>query len=137
MNITKQDKKNEAIKRMQKLKYYSDAIELFRDNDIILFSEPPLGGLFNATDEDLIRIKEFEDKYNTLVYAGIRTFTNTGQMDSYLYVSDHKEEWDIERRDLLLDESVAYVFNHDMPDCSEIGSIGIKREISGGLQRTW
>lgn len=27
--------------------------------------------------------------------------------------------------------------NRDMPDCSEFGSIGIRRTIAAGLARTW
>lgn len=36
-----------------------------------------------------------------------------------------------------ISEPMAYVYNHDMPDCSEFGCIGTRRSIAAGLLRTW
>lgn len=58
-------------------------------------------------------------------------------MDAFLYISDHAEEWDAEREDLKNGETIAYVYNHDAPDCSELGYIGIEGTIAAGLRRTW
>ena len=38
-------------------------------------------------------------------------------MDAYLYVSDHAEEWGLDWDGLKGMGPLAYVYNHDMPDC--------------------
>lgn len=65
------------------------------------------------------------------------SYTTIGKMDSYLYVSDHREEWGDDRVGLENGEALCYVYNHDMPDCSEIGYIGIAKTNAAGLNRTW
>ena len=87
--------------------------------------------------EILERVREFECKYNALVFVVIRSFTADDTMDSYLFVSDYPEEWPDDRRLLGEGETTAYVYNHDAPYWSEIGSIGIMQTIAAGLCRTW
>ena len=84
-----------------------------------------------------MHVKAFELSYNVLVFAVIRTFTSNSMMDSYLFVSDYPEEWAEDRRLLSKGEATAYVYNYDMPYCSEVGSIGFKRFSGSGLCRTW
>lgn len=137
MNISREDKKTEAIVRMKALGLFSDTVAQFEKQDLVSMSEPPLGAFFWLEDEDLERAKKFEEDYNALVYVVIRSYTTIGKMDAFLYVSDHAEEWDAEREDLKNGETIAYVFNHDMPDCSELGYIGIEGTVAAGLRRTW
>lgn len=88
-------------------------------------------------ERDLARIKVLEDKYNALVNLVIRSYTTIGKMDSFLYVSDHPDEWPSDRENLKDGEAIAYVYNHDASDCSELGYIGIARTVVAGLRRTW
>ena len=100
-------------------------------------SEPPVGAFFWVEDEELEEMRRWEQEHNALVYVIVRSYTTLGQMDSYLYVSDHENEWEDDRDLLRHGEALAYVLNRDMPDCSEFGYIGIKRTIAGGLARIW
>ena len=82
-------------------------------------------------------VREFEKDYNALVFTAIRSFTNIGKLDSFLFVSDYPEEWDRDRTLLKEGEVIAYVYNHDAPECSEMGAIGIAQTPAAGLRRTW
>lgn len=137
MNISREDKKAKVVARMKALGLFSDTVTQFEKQDLVSMSEPPLGAFFWLEGEDLGRVKKFEKEYNALVYVVIRSYTTIGKMDAFLYVSDHAEEWDAEREDLKNGETIAYVFNHDMPDCSELGYIGIAGTAAAGLRRTW
>lgn len=137
MNISIEEKKAEAIERMKALGIFPQTIKQFEQDGYISISEPPVGAFFWAEGEDLQRIHDFEASYNALVYLVIRSYTTIGKMDSYLYVSDHRDEWEDDRARLREGETFCYVYNHDMPDCSELGSIGIERTCAAGLRRTW
>lgn len=136
MNVSLEEKKIEAVKRLKMMKLHPNVAKDFERKGLINFSEPPFGGLFWAKDDDLERIKEFEEKYNALVYTGIRSHTSIGDMDSYLFVSDYQDEWEMDRDGIKEGEVLAYVYNRTDPDCSEIGYIGIRSLVSGGLMRT-
>jgi len=43
---------------------------------------------------------KFEEKYDSVVYMVVRTFSNIGKMDSYLYVSDYREEWEYDNENI-------------------------------------
>lgn len=134
MNITREIKKEEAIKRMKALDIIDDAMNQFKNEDIIMVSEPPFGALYWLDDEEKEMVEEFEEEYDALVYMVVRSFTNFGKMDSLLYVSDYEEEWEMDNADINDGYVMSYVINHDMPDCSEFGSIAI-RSVCGGLLR--
>ena len=85
----------------------------------------------------MARVHEFEERNNALVYHVIHSFTTIGEMESFLYVSDYPEEWERDRADIKDGQQLVYVFNKDMPDCSEFGSIGVSRTAAAGLRRTW
>ena len=137
MNISREEKKIEAIARMKKLGVFSETIKQFEQEDLVSISEPPVGAFFWVENEELEEMRRFEQRHKALVYVIIRSYTTIGKMDSYLYVSDYKDEWQRDRDALNSNEAFAYVINRDMPDCSEFGSIGIRRTIAGGLARTW
>ena len=132
--ITREMKKEEAIKRMKALGIINDAIEQFKNDDIVMVTEPPLGGLYWLTNEEKEMVREFEEEHDVLVYMVVRAFTQFGKMDSLLYVSDWQEEWKYENEDLKDGYAMSYTINHDMPDCSEFGSIAVK-PMFGGLIR--
>lgn len=127
-------KKTEAIYRMKCMGIINDAIKQFDKEDIVMVSEPPLGGLYWLNDKEKEMVHQFEAEHDALVYLVVRSFTNIGTMDNLFYVSNHLEEWEMDRRDLAENFAFVYVVNHDMPECSEFGSIAWKG-IGGGILR--
>ena len=136
MKISREIKKEEAIKRMKTMNIYSDAIKQFKNADIVMVSEPPLGGLFWLNDEEKEMVSKFEQENNALVYLVVRSFTNLGIMDNIFYVSDYQDEWEMDNADLNENYACVYVINHDMPDCSEFGTIAWK-SVGGGVLRAF
>ena len=136
MKVSREAKKQEAIKRMKALDIIDNAIDEFENDDIVMVSEPPLGGLYWLNDEEKEMVRKFEEENNALVYMVVRAFTNFGKMDSLLFVSDYKEEWEMDNEDLKDGYVLSYTVNHDMPDCSEMGSIVVK-SMFGGLVRVF
>lgn len=138
MSVSIEEKKAEAIDRMKKIGIFGPTIKQFRESGLVSISEPPFGAFYWAEGEDLKRIKEFEEQHNALVYVVIRSYTEFGQLDAFLYVSDYKdEEWEMDREDLKENQQCAWVYNHDAPWCSEFGSIGFEKTAAAGLRRTW
>ena len=134
MNVLREDKKVEAINRMRCMGIFHDAIKQFERKSIVMVSEPPLGGLYWLNDEEKKMVHDFEKEYNALVYLVIRSFTNIGKMDNIFYVSDHQDEWEMDRDDIAENLACVYVVNHDMPDCSEFGTVAW-RGAGGGILR--
>ena len=139
MKVSFEEKKAEAIERMKMLGIYIPTIIQFDKENLVSVSEPPLGAFFWADDEDMKLIRNFEEKADALVYMVVRSYyKDFGRMDSYMFVSDYREEeWDIDRADLKNGQTLAYVYNADEPFFSEFGTIGIELTIAGGLRRTW
>lgn len=137
MTVSREEKKTEAIVRMKKWGVYPPIVKQFKDKDLISESAPPLGACYWLSDEQMERIRAFEKQHNALVYHTIRSFTNIGELENYLYVSDYPEEWEQDREDIEYGQQLVYVLNHTMPDCSEFGSIGIEQTPAAGLRRTW
>ena len=134
MNITKEEKKKEAIKRMKELDIIPDAIKQFTNSNTLMVSEPPFGGLYWLDKEQKEMVRKFEEEYNALVYMVVRSHTQFGMTDSLLYISDYKEEWEMDRIDLKNNFVMTYSINHDNPIFSEFGSIIVK-QTCGGLIR--
>ena len=137
MNISIEEKKKEAIKRLKKLRVYEEVIEQFEKEGLINMSEPPFGACYWPTDNELTMIREFEQEHNAVVYHVIRSFMEFGTCDCYLFVSDYEEEWEQEVEYTKRGSAFVYVYNHDEPAFSEFGSVGIKLTPAGGLARTW
>ena len=137
MNISIEKKKVEAVTRMKELNIFEETIRQFDKLNKISLSTPPFGAFFWIEGEDLERVREIEQKNNILVFVAIRSYTSIGMMDSFLFVSDYMEEWEDDHKLLKEGEALAYVYNHDMPDCSEFGYVGIAPTIAAGLRRTW
>ena len=81
--------------------------------------------------------RKFEEKYNAVVYHVIHSFTNIGELESYLFVSDRPDEWETDRKDLKSGQPLAWVYNYDEPDWPELGYIGVSLTTAAGLRRTW
>lgn len=129
----KTKQKTEAIKRMKTLNIIPDAIKQFENKNTVMVSEN--GFLYEINDEQKNIIKEFEDEYNALVYIVIQNCTEFGKLYTFLYVSEHTDEWDMDNSDLTSGYPLAYIYNSTCPDFSEFGSVGIKNQF-GGLIRT-
>lgn len=134
MKVSMENKKKEAIRRMEDLDIYSETINQFETEDLVSYSEAPLGANFWLNKEQREIVKKFEEEYNALVYFIVRTETEFGTLDSFLYVSDNDEEWEMDNEDLKDGYVVAYVYSYDAPDFSEFGSIQVKPRF-GGLVR--
>lgn len=137
MEISREDKKAEAVERMRKWGIYPPIINQFVEKDVVCESAPPLGACYWLNDEQKKRVAEFENKFNALVYHVIHTYAEFGELENYLYVSDYKEEWGSDRADIKEECQLVYVNNLDAPFCSEFGSIGIKLTPAAGLLRFW
>lgn len=137
MKISRELKKKEALARMQMWGISELVIEQLSKHDLVLESVPPIGACYHISKEQRERIHTFEKKHNALVYHVVHSYTNIGEMESFLYVGEYEEEWEMDHRGIEQGEQLVYVYNKDAPDCSEFGSIGIELTPAGGLQRIW
>ena len=134
MNITKEQKKQEALERMKMLMLSPNIIKEFAKDGIVNMSETR-GFLYWLDDEQKEYVSDFEEEHNALVYHVIHNYTEVGEMLTFLYVSDDEDEWGYDRDDLKAGYACAYVKNLNEDAFSEFGSVGIKPEF-GGLVRT-
>lgn len=136
----REEMKLEASERMRTLHLMPQIIAEFENEGIVEYSErTPLGGALYWIHNDpkwLKIVQEFEEKHNALVYHATHEYTAYGELLSLLFVSPDKDDWEMDRMDLLNDSCFAYVVNLDCPEFSEFGLIGVK-EAAGGLIRTW
>lgn len=137
MKISKQAKKAEAVHRMEMMGIFSETIKQFEEEDKVSISESPFGAFYWVDDAEKKLIAQLEEKYDALVYMVIRAHTTMGRMDSFVFVSDHQDEWNMDREDIQNDILFAYVHNYSMPDCSELGYIGFRKTTAGGLVRIY
>ena len=135
MKVSIEEKRAEALKRMEMMGYWGRAREAFRKSKKIFVNEPPFGAVYDPEPEVAEAVKKFEDEHNVLVYMIVRAFTDFGKMDSYLFVADDKDEWDYDRDDIRNKIVFTYTVNYDAPDCSEFGSIAFRLGAGAGLVR--
>lgn len=134
MKTTIEEKRKEAVERMKALHLYPNIIEEFESDGILNLSEGG-GFLYWLSDQQKEYVDDLESEYNLLVYHVIHSFTAFGELLTFLYVSDEKNEWTYDREDLEEGYACAYVKNLSEEAFSEFGSVGI-RERFGGLIRT-
>ena len=130
----REKQKKEAVKRMRKLGMIAGVIKDFEKEDRLQQSENG-GMLYWIDDETKEAVKKFEEQYGGLVYHLIKSFTEIGIMYAMLYVSAHEEEWEYDMEDIEGRSVVAYVYNADHPELSELGGVSIRPSF-GGLVRT-
>ena len=131
--MTLDEKREEALRRLNMLSLHRNVVNDFKKG--VLNLTEPNGGLFWLDEEQKKIIRDFEEKTNSVVYHVIHNYTEVGEMLSLLYVSDDKEEWELDEEDLHNGIAFCYVKNLDDDICSEYGTIGIK-PMYGGLIRT-
>ena len=137
MNVSREEKKTEAIARMKLWEIFDPVIRQFEEEDQVCYSEGSLGACYWLEDDQMQRVREFEDRNNALVYHVVIKTIGVWDTEAYLYVSDHPEEWEFDRGDIIDEEPLVYVFNKDEPDFSEFGYIGVAKTMAGGLRRTY
>lgn len=139
--VSREIKKQEAIKRMIALGLFKPCIKAFTKYDEAQLSEPT-GGLYEFSDNEELnaKVKEFEDEHNALVYHVIHTPVRIDgiPMDLYnfLYVSDYEEEWEMDNVDIDDGYVMAYVWNKTDDWMSEFGSIAVQERF-GGSCKNW
>lgn len=137
MEVSREKKKIEAVARMKKWGIYEETVKQFEKEDLVSESRPPVGACFWLNDEQKKRVEQFEKEHDSLVYHVIHSFTNIGEMENYMYISDYEEEWEMDHNGIENGQQLVYVLNHSMPDCSEFGLIGVELTPAAGLKRTW
>ena len=135
MNNLKEMQKEEAVKRLKMLDIYEDAVKLFVESGSVMISERPLGALYELNNNQKEIVLNFEEEYNGLVYLLTHTITEFGELYEIFYVSEHQEEWGLDREDINNWSPLVYVFNVDDEYSSEFGRIGVTPRF-GGLIRT-
>lgn len=136
MNVSKEIKRTEAIKRMKALGLFGPCIKAFEKRDEVQLSEPT-GGLYEFHDDDWLNdvVKRVESEFNCLVYHVIHSYTNVGQMYNLLVVSDYEEEWVMDNADIPDGIVFCWVENADIPDFSEFDSISVEVKFGGLVRR--
>lgn len=134
MSVTREQMAAEAVKRMKKLNIMEQTINEFQEGILNLSDNE--GMLYLLDEEQKKIVADFEEENEGLVYHVIHSFTNIGEMYELLYVSTCDEEWEEDYEDLENGSALVYVINVYMPDCSELGTIGVK-PMNGGVVRTW
>ena len=132
MKVSREIKKEEALKRMKALNLFAPCIKAFKSRDEVQMSEFT-GGLyeFSGDTELTEKVREFEKEYNALVYHVIHSPTTFGDLFNFLYVSDYKEEWEMDNADIPDGYAMAYVWNKTDDWCSEFGSIAVQPRFGG------
>ena len=90
MKATREQMKEEAIKRMKMLGIYPPTIKEFEQEDKLNVSRG--GFLYWLDDEYKAKVAEFEEKYGVLVFAVIENNMEFGKLLSILYVSTYQDE---------------------------------------------
>lgn len=121
---------SEAVRRMEELGFQPDSIADFRKNGEISYIMEA-GRCMPLSESDRSQIQKLK-KQGLIVYAAIRNNTAFGRMTAYIVVAKYGEDWILERENLKRNRLMAYVYNHDVPFYSEMGSVNITR-LSGGL----
>lgn len=149
MQISRERKIEEAVRRMKTLGIIDDAISQFQKDGTVMVSEPPFGALYTIDEEQKKLVEEFEKEHNAVVYMVVKCYSTIGKMDSFLYVSDYEDEWEMEAVWFVVEDEetetnnsdmsdgyiMSYTHNYDAPECSEFGEIGVRQSF-GGLLRT-
>lgn len=140
---TKHAQITEALLRMKKLNLLNDAIKQFKERGKLLKSENFYMGsrdnripiLYDLSDKENEMVRKWEEKTGNIVYHIIQNRMAFGLCYSFLYVSEHTDEWEDDNEDLKEGYPLVYVLNADDDMCSEYGSIGIK-PMHGAVLRT-
>ncbi|MGN1419165.1 MAG: hypothetical protein ACI4W6_07535 [Acutalibacteraceae bacterium] len=124
MNISREGKKQEALRR---LKVLQDKFELgpklvnyFKD-DKLYYSYGYSMDTINYDDRYVKAVKKLESTYHMLVYHAIEICNGADRILSLLYVGDMKDEWSVE--ELMGNCIMSYTFIAGEEEKGEFGTI--------------
>lgn len=136
--LTEAERKELAVKYLEKIECYKPYLKAFRDKGIITMYEG-FGGYYieeHSEPKLLAKIREAEETLGGTVYAVIHNKFEFGECYTMLWVSPYKED----ARYAISDFGdhcygvFAWVWNKTYEPCSEFGTVGIKPAL-GGLLR--
>ena len=129
--VTREEMKQEAIKRMEEMHLRKDVIHSFKDGKITMSSK---GNIFEVPKDKLEFIDKHEIEIGVMIYHVIHSFANIGETYEFLYVSNYSDDWEYERE--MADNKVLYCYSQNVthPDWSEAGSI-LVQNVNGSLLR--
>ena len=130
----KEKMKQEAVERMKMLGISPTAIKIFEEDGEVGLSASPVFPICGITPEYKKLIDKWEGETGYMAYHAIYNKTSVGALLSILFVSGDEEEWELDRGDMEAGYPMAYVFNLDIPEFSEYGSISVKN-VDGVLER--
>lgn len=130
----KEKMKQEAVERMEMLGISPTAIKIFEEDGEVGLSVSPAFPICEITPEYKKLIDKWEEKTGSMAYHAIYNGAAVGALLSILFVSSDEEEWELDKRDMEAVYPMAYVFNLDIPEFSEYGSISVKN-VDGILER--
>lgn len=141
VRATKEEQYLEALKRMEMLNLSEFTVEAFKKDSLTVnckFSNLEQTDFVvmarELTEEELAEVRKIEEEYGIKVFTTILSDTNVGELLDCLYVTQYKEEWDMDY-DLMKDNLImSYCINHTIPWYSEFGSIAIEKW-HGGVHR--
>lgn len=133
-------RKEKAIELLQQLNIYNPYIIGFKAKKQKVCYFEQFGGFWVYQQPEIEKkMKELETEYNITIYAITHEYTSFGECWSFLYVSNHKYEWDEHVVPMGIKGGFyadAYVWNKDDDICSEFGQIGIQA-FGGGIRRVF
>ena len=124
----------ECLRRMEKLNLSKQCISAFKCGKV--WESEGIGALYELNEEEQKIVDKFEKENKEYkVYHVIHNKVEFGELYNLLYVDTYLDEWVYFNNDLEnYGTTFAYVYNKTYEECSEFGSIGIKKSI-GGLIR--
>jgi hypothetical protein len=140
---TKTQMKQEAIKRLNfmgvstreaEAVIHNRGMRLAVEREMFEGVRKPLQEMFKGLVAT--KIYEFEEEHNCLVYSAYVQESWAGTLINILFVSPYEEDWDGDRNDLENKRPIGYCINLENPDCSEFGTIFVKKYNDGFFERT-
>ena len=115
------------------LNVHKNVLNEFIIENILNKSEGKNGILYWLSDKEQEKVKEYEEKWNVLVYHVIKTYTlDLGILYDLLYITNKKEYWEDERKRLKNE----LVLSHTIGPFEESGDIVVK-QVNGGVVRAY
>ena len=135
---TVDEMREEAIRRMKEVIDYTDIIDFFEETGLPQVYEPPYGASYSLEDDELENVRTVERNRDVLVWGVIRCNMMYNRqevtVDSMLYVSQYKNDWEQEREDLLNGLPSVYTVMKEYP-VTDSGCISVYKSEGGTLLR--
>ena len=123
--------KNEAIKRMRKLRLSPYVISMYSKGLLCKSFEDKL---FELNSQERDAVEDYERDNNVYVYHVMQVNTNFGMIYMYLYVPTDDDTWEEENDDIDNGLVLCYANNISNPSLSQNGDISFKT-VFGALRR--